>query len=373
MSHDQQVSADLTALRQQYEVLPQTPGAPDVSGATDQPQVTQASAMGLGTSGSAAGPVFTTSTVRSQDPVLVRDSQTAKVVVGAGVGFTGRTLARGEQVVNFLSPPAQDVVPRASLSGRLDGGLKIHIGSFKADGKEKGSAYMKRFEVVAHVSGWDDNRKLGELIGHMEEKAAAWVGRLSGSALDSWGSLKAAFLRQFDRKLGPSAAQRLRSLRQKQKQSIDEYLNECYEVFDEAGLEVDSSLAKDYFLSGLRSDLQVAARAQVDNMELEELARFISVVDAGIQSVRSYQSGQSGEGGASSSGKGGRDRREVSCFQCGEKGHIRPDCPQKAASGGSATTSSSSAKQAETKSGAAAPAKKAETQQQSSQEQQRKN
>ena len=382
LSQDEAAAGD-GLLSQQYTVTDQSTSQLSVSQGGELLQGTQSTAMVLhGVSVPSTTTVFTNSTVSATAPVQPR----GLVSGGSGVAVSGvGTLPGVNTGTGAVYVPSQvGILPRTpapvfgsparvsfgvgsvdqSSSSVSASAFKAQVTNFKGNGKVKGLAYLRQFETVARVARWDDDRKLMELVGHLEGKAAQWLARLRESALEDWSSFREAFVQQFDRKMGATAAVRLRQLQHRPGVSIEDYLNECFEAFDDAELDPESKLAKDYFLSGLRDELQIATRAHAETMDLSELARFAAAVDNGLQAARSSGGSRGASRGSGRAGErkeraGPQTSTDIVCFNCNEPGHKRAECPDKKQ--GADATVPAKPKQQATPSGSSGSAAKAAT------------
>jgi hypothetical protein len=212
------------------------------------------------------------------------------------------------------------------------------IGAFTGADGDTATAFLRRFDMMVRARGWDRDEamQLLQFVRRLKGKASAWYGRLPQAVAEKWAPLRAEFIRVYDRKpVGASPAMRLRELRQKPSQSVEEYTDAFHEVLRDTGLPVDGELAKDLFVSGLRGDLHAYARAHID-MSLTDLARYVGAIDAEIsQKIRRPPAGPWGTSAAAPRPAPVVERGTVpdvkfgACFRCGRPGHIAARCPER--------------------------------------------
>jgi hypothetical protein len=166
-----------------------------------------------------------------------------------------------------------DTVPPSDLSDETD------IGTFGGGDGDTGTAYLRRFELMARVRGWGDDAKLLQLVRRLRGKASAWYGRLPDAQATAWPALRGEFVKAFDRKvLGATPATRIRELRQRAS-TVEEYYSAFIDVARDAGLDIGGELARDLFVSGLKHELQPFARARVGE-PVADIARYAAAIEA---------------------------------------------------------------------------------------------
>lgn len=233
------------------------------------------------------------------------------------------------------------------------------VGTFSGESGEGGLAFIARFESAAEAVQRDDQEMKIELICRLRGKASEWLSRLPMEHKYSYSALKEAFLKRWERKRGAIAAVKLSSLRQKKEQDADTFLDECLTVFQEVSLDPDSELAKQYYVGGLRSDVQNAVLAHLD-MEINDLAAYASQVEQAVR--RGWQQRRGGRpeaDGVSAGSSGSKGERVLTCYSCGKPGHKRAECPDKKQ--GADATAPAKPKQQATPSGSSGSAAKAAT------------
>lgn len=235
-----------------------------------------------------------------------------------------RTTVTPVTVTTSSQGRAPDVVPRYSSvvsSSKTDRKFP-DVGYFNGETEEKGQAFLARFEAAADAVACDSARMRMELICRLRGKASEWLAKLTTDNKRDYDALRAAFLQRWERKRGAIAAVKLQQLRQRRDQDADAFLDDCLNVFQEVGIDVTGDLAKQYFVGGLRQEVQHAVLAHLDK-DLHGLAAYACQVE---------QSVQRGSGSSQHWGQRGKDDSRVArverrtCHNCGKPGHIAVNC-----------------------------------------------
>lgn len=180
-----------------------------------------------------------------------------------------------------------------------------------------------------------------QLVRRFRGKASVWFGRLDSAIAQDWSSFRGEFSKSFGAmKLGTSAATKLKALRQEASASAADYALDFERLAHEAGLQLDSGMTKDWFVAGLRAEVQPLARAQESIMGIRDLMRYAAVIDEAIPrrqsagSVPSHRTSAPAQQQPTARERPAQDNAVDAtgapvCNQCKRPGHRWRQCPQR--------------------------------------------
>lgn len=226
---------------------------------------------------------------------------------------------------SLTSPTRKSASPTSSTTAKFP-----DVGQFTGEGSETGLAYISRFESAAEAVGYSGPQMRTELICRIRGKASEWLSKLSAEQKGSYVELKNTFLLRWQRKRGAIAAVKLSSLRQRRDQDADSFLDECLTTFQDVDLDPRTELAKQYYVGGLRYEIQQATLAHLDK-DLEELAEYAAKVEHTVK--RAWMGDRSARDQQRQRGDNKREQdtataKKLTCFHCNKEGHKRYECPE---------------------------------------------
>lgn len=257
---------------------------------------------------------------------------------GVGLGVAGATsfapVSRSTAAVSFS--PVNDLLPSpftpVGVSPVAASSVLQHddsdIGTFSGEGTQvSAAAFMRMFDLLCSVRGWNDDNKRLQFVRRMRNKAMVWATNLAEQDFGDWSRMRSSFMARFDRpRLGASPAMRIKSLKMKQGQSVEQYAADFFELARDAKIDASGVLGKDLFVSGLHEDIQMMVRGQL-HLDLSALVSYASVLEAAKRPQQRSQQQQQPRSTQASSQPETSEKAPFLCFNCGEEGHSAKRCP----------------------------------------------
>ena len=210
------------------------------------------------------------------------------------------------------------------------------------DGKVAWEAYSVQFEMLADAQGWDDAERILQLVSSLRGPAVEIMAHLTLSQRASYRCIVEALQRSFGHQHQTEVcrARLKRRMRQRDEplpqlaQDVDSLVRGVYPAAPESMVDV---LARDHFVDAMQDQqLQIYVKqAHPGNLQVAlaralEFEAFTQVTGSEHVAVprhdvrtRKGQVQTSTEPGKSSSGE-----FEGVCWECGEKGYKRNQCPR---------------------------------------------
>ncbi|XP_072182290.1 uncharacterized protein [Diadema setosum] len=219
-------------------------------------------------------------------------------------------------------------------------------------------AFLRTFEKVAKLHGWEKELWAGRLAPLLTGKAREAYSRLDDDVCGNYDVIKKAILLKYE--LTPDAyRQKFRRMNKRGDESYVEYGTRMRDAFDRWGegvgakgnvRKLEDMILQENLLDHVPPDLKLWL---LDN-HAADFGQLISLADEYTTTRRSLNhtykgprtdrgnsnnlpSGQAGKekpkGQVQNSQNNRKDREAVKCYKCGKPGHIAPNCPNKQGGG----------------------------------------
>lgn len=203
------------------------------------------------------------------------------------------------------------------------------------DGKNAASArtFIFRIKKFADLSELNDTEKCYTLMAHLKGTAATWYEQLPEEEQDSWEDLVTAFKKEFATpRPGASQATVLSKVSQGPSSTAD-YYDSFVKICNDNDFDQDDEVFKDFFIVGLRPELQQFARS-VEKKTVKKIAKFVAKIEPALPrpiaaAKRPAPTAASPALSASVASSGvnmrSADDRPI-CRKCNRVGHIAKYC-----------------------------------------------
>lgn len=166
----------------------------------------------------------------------------------------------------------------ASSGGSVDTDSTVSIakeakffdpGTFSGRDGDHAAAFLKRFNRFADHLGWDESKKLMAFPARLRGSASAWFSRLPDATTDNWALLINEFTKEYpSRRPGATPVQQLLACKQ-ETQSVRGYADRFRGICRNLDQQLDHPLIKDFFMCGLRPELQAFVRTHAEKPFVE--------------------------------------------------------------------------------------------------------
>lgn len=201
------------------------------------------------------------------------------------------------------------------------------------DGKEEYPVkrWIADFEEIADVTGWNELQKL--LFAKRSLKGLAKLFIQAEKGIKTWSILKERLIKEFEIKINSAQIHKmLMSRKKKQEESVQEYVLAMREIASRGNTEPEVVIQ--YIIDGIQDETsnKIILYGAKDFSEFKEKAKLYE----SILSKKSMPSKNSSNVKKDFSGRYRKDTKreikketDVTCFNCGGKGHKSRDCPDK--------------------------------------------
>ena len=194
-----------------------------------------------------------------------------------------------------------------------------------------GAMFLKLFSQARRIGNWSSERASFEFLRALRGRAADWASLLPATTSDDIDKLLSAFRQRFVATANvariiddDSVLARLRNCRQGS-MPVAAFAQQFVELAVRADIDVESTLAKTFFVDALNHELQVLV-ANIADKPFHKIARVAAQTERTLMAARQLQACASGSFGSGTTAGGGHGRREQhehrrSNFFVGEREH----------------------------------------------------
>jgi uncharacterized membrane protein YgcG len=208
--------------------------------------------------------------------------------------------------------------------------------------------WRQTFERIAALKGWDDEFRRQVIVGHMRGDAVLAVANIRTEAIPAGPGViaqaaptSAELLDQYERKFVTEAGatyarQMFRQATQEKDEELTTFHTRVIQLYRRAHPGADLETTPELierFIFGLHNRLVKEYVFDQQPANMTDALRHANVKMATYHAMTMNQPG--GSKGVHGIQEGGTNAINVTCWTCGEKGHMRDECPQKGKAGGS--------------------------------------
>ncbi|KAF4700398.1 hypothetical protein FOZ62_004017 [Perkinsus olseni] len=198
--------------------------------------------------------------------------------------------------------------------------------------EESWEQWAKKFSLVASLQNWSDADQVKYLPLFLEGQAWDVYSQLTPRSTSTKEALFSAMASAFDP--SPSEAWKaFQGRKYQQGESVDGYLADLRRLLILSGTQPESapSVLSEKFCAGLPETVSAQVRlsaAPEGSLDLTTcLLRARVLLHSPQGAMRTSRTADDKR--QSRDGKGSTHRRRIICFNCGQPGHVRRDCPRK--------------------------------------------
>lgn len=243
------------------------------------------------------------------------------------------------------------------------GGGRAHVAHFSGATHENARNWMRAVELALQYNGVQQPERRVTFVGiNLRGSALRWF-HLREYQHDNWSKFREAFLLFFVRERKMGFIEWLHTVKQGPQQSVTDFALELRELIEQSEPKMSSKMRIEIFVAGLPSDIQEpvllanvedlqeavrvarryeAVRNSVRAMKRRGGARMMNLLEEGetgrkekrdntdvtdLIKTLTEQVGRLSEEVRRLKTSGG-DRSNVTCYNCGQRGHISTRCPE---------------------------------------------
>lgn len=157
------------------------------------------------------------------------------------------------------------------------------IGKFTGRDGEVARAFLKRFEKLAQKMKWDNDTKALVFAGKLRGQASTWYAKLPDDVAFDWDKLTQEFTVEYSgKKPGATPVYQFNECKQGTL-SVRSYAEKFRAICTSHDLDLNDQFVKDFFVCGLRQELQAFVRINADK-SLLTLIQYAAEIEPHIRS-----------------------------------------------------------------------------------------
>lgn len=215
----------------------------------------------------------------TEDEIVPSTVARTTIIDDSDVSFHPRHRSAGHVTI------ARDVTPdspRTTLDA-ADPFRYFDIGKFTGRDGELARAFLKRFEKLAQKMKWDDDTKALVFAGKLRGQASTWYAKLPDDVAYDWDKLTQEFTVEYSgKKPGATPVYQFNECKQGTL-SVRSYAEKFRAICTSHDLDLNDQFVKDFFVCGLRPELQAFVRINADK-SLLTLIQYAAEIEPHLHS-----------------------------------------------------------------------------------------